>query len=81
MGSSLIVPTENMLSEDRSLANHNPIQALNEEDVYIDNYRALGSLYMLFNITKDLNFKTTLEEGFQLYRRTHLLHSRSPLWQ
>lgn len=56
------------------LANHNPIQALNEEDVYIDNYRALGSLYMLFNITKDLNFKTTLGEDFN-YKEEHIYYT------
>ena len=58
----------------QELANHNPIQALNEEDVYIDNYRALGSLYMLFNITKDLNFKTTLGEDFN-YTEEHIYYS------
>ena len=56
------------------MANHNPIQALNEEDVYIDNYRALGSLYMLFNITKDLNFKTTLGEDFN-YTEEHIYYT------
>lgn len=58
----------------QELANHNPIQALNEEDVYIDNYRALGSLYMLFNITKDLNFKTTLGEDFN-YTEEHIYYT------
>lgn len=48
----------------QDLANHNPIQAIKEEDVYIDSYRMLGSAYLLFDICKGLTFKTTLGEDF-----------------
>jgi TonB-linked SusC/RagA family outer membrane protein len=56
------------------LANHNPIQAINEEDVYIDSYRALGSLYLQLNLTKDLNFKSTLGEDFS-YKEEHIYYT------
>lgn len=38
---------------------HNPIQVLNEENAYLDNYRLLGNLYADLNLTKDLVFKTS----------------------
>jgi len=38
---------------------HNPLQILNEENVYLDNYRFLGTLYGIASITKDLSFKTS----------------------
>lgn len=58
------------------LANHNPVQAIKEETVYIDNYRAMGNLYLLFNITKDLTFKTTLAEDFN-YQEEYIYYNKN----
>ncbi len=43
------------------LAYHNPVQILNEETKYVDNYRYLGSFYGLF---KFLNNKLTFKTAF-----------------
>lgn len=58
----------------QELANHNPVQAIKEENVYINSYRALGSLYFLFNITKNLNFKTKVGENFN-YIEEHIYYT------
>lgn len=42
------------------LLNHNPIQALNEENVHLDNYRILGTIYADFKITDNISFKSSL---------------------
>ncbi len=41
------------------LVRHNPVQILNEQDVYVDNYRYLGTFYGQVNISKNLNFKSS----------------------
>lgn len=41
------------------LLNHNPVQILNEEDVYVKNFRTIGSLFGKLNITDYLNYKVT----------------------
>ena len=46
------------------LLNHNPLQILNEENVYIKNFRMYGSAYAKFNICKGLNFKTSFGGDF-----------------
>lgn len=38
---------------------HNPIQILNEEDAYLDNYRLLGNVFADISLTRDLVFKTS----------------------
>ncbi len=48
----------------QELANHNPIQAIKEEKAYVDNYRMLGNVYVLFDIYKGLTLKSTLSEDF-----------------
>lgn len=77
IGSSLIPraleqrPWDSPYNEDGSynkggseLLNHNPLQILKEENVYIKNYRMYGSAFVRFNITKDLNFKTSFGGDF-----------------
>ena len=46
------------------LMNHNPIQAINEENVFVRNYRVLGNAYLKFNIAKGLTFKTSFGGEF-----------------
>jgi len=58
------LPNGEYATSGNQLANHNPIQAIKEEKVYIDNYRMLGSAYLLFDIYDGLTFKTTLAEDF-----------------
>lgn len=58
------LPNGNWAVGGQELANHNPIQAIKEEDVYIDNYRMLGNFYMQFFIAPGLTLKTTLAEDF-----------------
>lgn len=41
------------------LLNHNPIQAIREEKVYLDNYRLLANAYANIKLSKDLSFKTS----------------------
>lgn len=41
------------------LLNHNPLQALNEEDVYLDNYRVLGNFFATVDITPELSLKSS----------------------
>lgn len=41
------------------LLNHNPVQILEEEDVYVKNFRAIGSLFGKLNITDHFNYKVT----------------------
>lgn len=57
-------PDGSYATSGQELANHNPIQAIKEENVYIDNYRLLGNIYALFNITKGLTLKTTASADF-----------------
>lgn len=40
------------------LLNHNPIQAINEEKVYLDNYRILGNAFAEFSLTENLTYKS-----------------------
>ncbi|ATL47791.1 SusC/RagA family TonB-linked outer membrane protein [Chitinophaga caeni] len=42
------------------LVYHNPLQILNEEVAYLENYRLLGNAFASVNFTKDLMFKTSL---------------------
>lgn len=60
----------------QQLANHNPVQAIKEEKVYLDNYRAMGNVYLLFNIIKNLTFKTTLAEDFN-YKEEYIYYTNS----
>lgn len=46
------------------VANHNPLQAIMEEDPYINSYRMTGNLYLQFLPMKGLSIKTTLSEDF-----------------
>lgn len=46
------------------LLNHNPLQILNEENVYIKNFRMYGSAYAKFNICRGLSFKTSFGGDF-----------------
>ena len=46
------------------LLNHNPLQAIKEEDVYVRNYRMLGNAYLQFNIAKGLTWKATFGGDF-----------------
>ncbi len=41
------------------LLNHNPIQAVNEEKVYLDNYRLLANAFVNIKLHKDLNIKSS----------------------
>lgn len=42
------------------LAYHNPVQILNEEDKFIDNYRLIGSIFSTISLLKDkLTFKSS----------------------
>ncbi|SHK85677.1 TonB-linked outer membrane protein, SusC/RagA family [Chitinophaga jiangningensis] len=42
------------------LVYHNPVQILNEEVAYLDNYRLLGNLFAELKLAKGLTFKTSL---------------------
>ncbi len=59
----------------QQLANNNPVQAIKEENVYQDNYRAIGNVYLQFNIAKNLTFKTTLSEDFN-YKEEHIYYTK-----
>lgn len=41
------------------LMRHNPIQILNEQIAYVDNYRYLGTFYGKLNFSKNLSFKSS----------------------
>lgn len=56
------------------LVNRNPLQNIMEEDVYVDTYRAISSLFLQFNIAKGLTFKTSLGEDFQ-YLEEHIYYT------
>jgi len=59
------------------LLNHNPIQAINEENVFLDNYRLLGNFYANIKITKDLSFKSSFgsdviyTQDYVYYKNSH----------
>lgn len=44
--------------------------------MYIDNYRAMGNIYLLFDIVKGLTFKTTLAEDFN-YQEEHIYYNKN----
>jgi TonB-linked SusC/RagA family outer membrane protein len=41
------------------LVRHNPIQILNEQDVYVDNYRYLGTFYGKLKFSKNISFRSS----------------------
>lgn len=57
---SPIKPDGNWYRGGVELLNHNPVQILNEEDVYLNNFKTIASVYGLFKITEALSFKSTL---------------------
>lgn len=59
------------------LLNHNPLQGIKEEKVYLDNYRILGNLFAEFRLTDNLRFKSTFgtdwmfTQDYVYYKQSH----------
>lgn len=68
-------PDGSYTTNSNPLLNHNVVQALNEEDVYVRNWRLLGNAYLQFNIVKGLTFKTSLGGDF-LHTEEHIYYTK-----
>lgn len=63
------------------MLNHNPIQGIKEEDVYLKNYRMLGDIFAKIDITEFLSFKTSYgadvlyTEDYVYFKKNHMYSS------
>jgi len=59
------LPNGEWATSQNILVNNNPLQAMEESDVWIKTYRALSTVYLQFHILPGLEFKTSIGEDFQ----------------
>lgn len=69
-----LLPNGNWATHDDILVQNNPVQALNEQDVWVKTYRTISNAYLDFHIIKGLDFKTSLGADYK-YMQEHLYYT------